>query len=58
MRKPPTVCCDDEKDNYLVQGWKVPGAGWLAELEVKGGGASRYLECQSPSPTASASSTT
>ena len=50
MRKSPTVYCDDEKDNYLVQGWKAPGVGWQAESEVylemrdAARGTSRYLE--------------
>ncbi|MEV4506062.1 hypothetical protein [Streptomyces klenkii] len=32
----PTIYLDDEKDTYLVQGWKVPEAERLEQLNLPG----------------------
>ncbi|MEU8827387.1 hypothetical protein [Streptomyces sp. NPDC048636] len=32
----PTVDLDEEKDNYLVQGWKVEDAERLGQMDIPG----------------------
>ncbi|MFF0386042.1 hypothetical protein [Streptomyces sp. NPDC004286] len=32
----PTIYLDEEKDTYLVQGWKVEDADRLGQLDVPG----------------------